>query len=93
MPFGVGLYFDEESDARRRTKVFGFPQQMAALRGLLDEFVTEVFGSTRFDQRILLRGVEGMCEAAEELCRESEPVVVNDAPRPVARHRHRHTQG
>ncbi len=48
---------DEESDARRRTKIFGFPQQMAALRGVLDEFVTEVFGSTRFDQRVLLRGV------------------------------------
>jgi len=48
---------EEEVDARRRTKVFGFPQQMAAVRPLIDEFVGEVFGSTRFDKRILLRGV------------------------------------
>ena len=48
---------DEERDARRRTKIFGFPQQMAALRDLLAGFVTDVFESTRFDQQILLRGV------------------------------------
>jgi type VI secretion system protein ImpL len=48
---------DEERDARRRTKIFGFPQQMAALRDLLLGFVTDVFESTRFDQQILLRGV------------------------------------
>ncbi len=48
---------EEETDARRRTKVFGFPQQMAALAPLVSEFVGEVFGSTRFDKRILLRGV------------------------------------
>ena len=48
---------DEERDARRRTKIFGFPQQMAALRDLLSGFVTDVFASTRFDQQILLRGV------------------------------------
>jgi len=48
---------DEERDPRRRTKIFGFPQQMAALRDLLAGFVTDVFASTRFDQQILLRGV------------------------------------
>ena len=48
---------DEERDARRRTKIFGFPQQMAALRDLLSGFVVDVFASTRFDQQILLRGV------------------------------------
>jgi type VI secretion system protein ImpL len=48
---------EEETDAKRRTKVFGFPQQMAALGPLVSEFVGEVFGSTRFDKRILLRGV------------------------------------
>ncbi len=48
---------EEETDAKRRTKVFGFPQQMAALGPLVGEFVGEVFGSTRFDKRILLRGV------------------------------------
>ena len=34
-----------------------FPQQMAALRDMLAQFVGEVFASTRFDQQILLRGV------------------------------------
>jgi len=48
---------DEERDPRRRTKIFGFPQQMAALRELLAGFVTDIFASTRFDQQILLRGV------------------------------------
>ncbi len=48
---------DEERDGRRRTKIFGFPQQMAALRDLLAGFVADVFASTRFDQQILLRGV------------------------------------
>ncbi len=48
---------EEERDVARRTKIFAFPQQMAALRESLTEFVTDVFGSTRFDQQILLRGV------------------------------------
>jgi type VI secretion system protein ImpL len=47
----------EEGDPRRRAKAFGFPQQMAALRGVLSEFVSEIFGSTRFDKSVLLRGV------------------------------------
>ncbi len=48
---------DEERDPRRRARIFGFPQQMAALRDTLGQFVSEVFGSTRFDQQMLLRGV------------------------------------
>ena len=48
---------EEDRDVRRRARVFGFPQQMAALRDSLAQFVTDVFGSTRFDQQILLRGV------------------------------------
>ena len=48
---------DEEHEARRRAVVFAFPQQMAALRDVLTGFVSEVFGSTRFDKQILLRGV------------------------------------
>ncbi len=48
---------EEERDARRRTAVFGFPQQMAGLRNLIAAFVTEVFSATRFDGRLLLRGV------------------------------------
>ena len=48
---------EEDRDVRRRAKVFGFPQQMAALRGPLTQFVTEAFDSTRFDRQLLLRGV------------------------------------
>ncbi len=55
-----GLLFgrlEEDRDSRRRTKIFGFPLQMAALRDALSQFVTDVFVSTRFDQQVLLRGV------------------------------------
>jgi type VI secretion system protein ImpL len=48
---------DHERDYRRRTKVFAFPQQVAALRDALVQFITDVFTSTRFDARVLLRGV------------------------------------
>src|SRR6202020_3081119 len=34
-----------------------FPQQTAGMRNLLGAFVTEVFSATRFDGRLLLRGV------------------------------------
>ena len=37
--------------------MFGFPQQMAALRDMLAHFLTDVFRSTRFDRQPLLRGV------------------------------------
>jgi type VI secretion system protein ImpL len=48
---------EEERDLRRRTAVFAFPQQLAGLRALINTFVTEVFDATRFDGRLLLRGV------------------------------------
>ena len=48
---------EEVRDVRRRTRIFAFPQQMAALRDALTQFVSEVFAATRFDQQILLRGV------------------------------------
>jgi type VI secretion system protein ImpL len=48
---------EEERDVRRRARVFGFPQQMAALREALSRFVADVFVSTRFDRQALLRGV------------------------------------
>ncbi len=44
-------------DARRRTKVFAFPQQMATLRDGLTQWVMDVFGPREFDGQILLRGV------------------------------------
>jgi type VI secretion system protein ImpL len=48
---------EEDRDARRRTRIFGFPQQIASLRDALGNFITEVFTSTRFDRQVLLRGV------------------------------------
>jgi type VI secretion system protein ImpL len=48
---------EEERDSRRRTAVFAFPQQTAGLRNFIAGFVTEVFAATRFDGRLLLRGV------------------------------------
>jgi type VI secretion system protein ImpL len=48
---------EEERDVRRRTAAFAFPQQTAGLRNLIGAFVSEVFSATRFDGRLLLRGV------------------------------------
>ncbi|MBV9726264.1 MAG: type VI secretion system membrane subunit TssM, partial [Gammaproteobacteria bacterium] len=48
---------EEEPEARRRAKIFSFPQQLAALKDVLSQFVTEVFAATRMDSRALLRGV------------------------------------
>ena len=48
---------EDVRDVRRRTRIFAFPQQFAALHDPLTRFVTEVFAATRFDQQILLRGV------------------------------------
>jgi type VI secretion system protein ImpL len=48
---------EEERDPRRRTAVFAFPQQTAGLRNFIAAFVGEVFAATRFDGRLLLRGV------------------------------------
>ena len=48
---------EDERDVRRRARIFGFPQQVAALRESLTGFIGEVFASTRFDRTILLRGV------------------------------------
>jgi type VI secretion system protein ImpL len=48
---------EEDRDVRRRARIFAFPQQMAALRDLLNGFIADVFAATRFDQLVLLRGV------------------------------------
>ena len=48
---------EEETDARRRARIFAFPQQIASLRDSLASYLTDVFAATSYDQRILLRGV------------------------------------
>jgi len=48
---------EEERDQRRRTALYAFPQQMAGLKETVTQFVEKVFSSTRFEGRVLLRGV------------------------------------
>jgi len=47
---------DSERGSRRRASIFAFPQQVAALRDPLAQFVADVFSTAGSDQ-ILLRGV------------------------------------
>lgn len=46
-----------ERDLRRRALIFGFPQQFAAIGEVLSGFLNDVFQSTRYEERALLRGV------------------------------------
>ncbi|MEO8521698.1 MAG: type VI secretion system membrane subunit TssM, partial [Acidobacteriota bacterium] len=48
---------EDAREARRRTKIFAFPQQMSTLRESLSEWLTEVFGSRGAGGPVLLRGV------------------------------------
>jgi len=47
----------QERDIQRRTLIYGFPQEMAALKEPLKGFLDEVFRPSRFEIRPLLRGV------------------------------------
>ncbi|KVZ32075.1 type VI secretion protein [Burkholderia ubonensis] len=47
----------QETDARRRALVYGFPQQFAGLENLLQAFLNDAFSMSRFEQSALLRGV------------------------------------
>lgn len=44
-------------DPRRRTKIFGFPQQIATVRDALADWIRDVFTTRGFAGQILLRGV------------------------------------
>jgi len=46
-----------ETDAQRRSLVAGFPAQLATLRPVARDFLTEVFQDNRWESRQLLRGV------------------------------------
>jgi type VI secretion system protein ImpL len=48
---------EEERDVRRRTAIVAFPQQVAALKDYLVEFVDQVLESSRLNKQVLLRGV------------------------------------
>ncbi len=47
----------QETDLRRRRLIWGFPQQIASLRGVAVNFLTEIFRPSRLEARPLLRGV------------------------------------
>ncbi len=47
----------QESDIRRRRLIYGFPQQVASVKEVAAEFLTEVFRPSRLEARPMLRGV------------------------------------
>jgi type VI secretion system protein ImpL len=54
---GLFARLQAEKDVRRRSVLFAFPQQFAALKPRLLELVNQAFGGTGFDRRSFLRGV------------------------------------
>ena len=48
---------EEERDPQRRAVLFAFPQQFAAVKGLVKGFLDEVFQSSAFAEQAILRGV------------------------------------
>jgi type VI secretion system protein ImpL len=47
----------QEADLQRRRLIYGFPQQIASLREILADFLSECFRPSRLEPRALLRGV------------------------------------
>ncbi len=47
----------QETDIRRRRLIYGFPQQVASLKDVATEFLTEIFRPSRLEARPLLRGL------------------------------------
>ena len=50
-------HMHQERDTQRRARIFTFAQQLASLRALGNEFLTEIFRPSRFEEPALLRGV------------------------------------
>jgi type VI secretion system protein ImpL len=47
----------QERDLQRRALLYSFPQQFAGIGDVLNRFLSDVFESTKFEERALLRGV------------------------------------
>jgi type VI secretion system protein ImpL len=47
----------QEPDLQRRRLIYGFPQQIASLRDIANDFLTEAFRPSRLEARPLLRGI------------------------------------
>ncbi len=54
---GVVTRMQQETDAKKRAAIFGFPAQFSALGPLLAELLESVFVGTKFTQQPLVRGV------------------------------------
>ena len=48
---------NQETDIVRRRLIYGFPQQIASMRDVAADFLTEIFRPSRLEERPLLRGV------------------------------------
>lgn len=48
---------DDDATPANAAAILAFPQQVAGLRDPLAEFLNDVFSATRFDRKVLLRGV------------------------------------
>jgi type VI secretion system protein ImpL len=47
----------QETDIQRRGLIFGFPLQVATLKEPIRDIIEEIFSTSKFDQRPLLRGI------------------------------------
>lgn len=50
-------YVQQERDFQKRALLYSFPQQFSNLTKILNQFLNEIFSSSRFEQQPLLRGV------------------------------------
>jgi type VI secretion system protein ImpL len=48
---------NQESDIVRRRLIYGFPQQIASMRDIATDFLSEIFRPSRLEERPLLRGI------------------------------------
>ena len=51
------LRLQQERDPKKRQLIFAFPPQFSSLKQVADRFLRDVFQSSRFEERALLRGV------------------------------------
>ena len=79
----------QETDVQRRGLIFGFPLQVATLKEQLHELLEEIFTTSKFDTRPLLRGVylTSSTQVGAPIDRLMHAMAANfgmDAPRPPA---------
>jgi len=55
----------QERDVARRAMIYRFPKQMAVMKDLLQDFLSEVFQASRYNQAAMVRGVY-FCSGTQE---------------------------